>query len=41
MAWVITIHKTQGLKLDGATINIGNKERNGPNFTTISHVKSI
>ncbi|XP_059066490.1 uncharacterized protein LOC131857783 [Cryptomeria japonica] len=40
-AWAITIHKSQGLTLDKATIDIGNTEKQGLTFTTISRVKSI
>lgn len=41
MAWEITIHKSQGLTLEKATIDIGKTERQGLTFTTISRVKSI
>ena len=41
LAWVLTIHKSQGLTLDKATINIGKKERQGMTFTTISRVKYL
>jgi ATP-dependent DNA helicase PIF1 len=41
MAWALTIHKSQGLTLDRATIDIGKKERQGLTFTSISRVKSI
>ncbi|XP_057833467.2 uncharacterized protein LOC131044209 [Cryptomeria japonica] len=40
-AWAITIHKSQGLTLDKATIDIGNTEKQGLTFTTISRVTSI
>ncbi|XP_057872859.1 uncharacterized protein LOC131079010 [Cryptomeria japonica] len=40
-AWAITIHKSQGLILDKATIHIGNTEKQGLTFTAISRVKSI
>jgi len=41
MAWALTIHKSQGLTLERATIDIGKKERQGLTFTSISRVKSI
>ncbi|XP_059078046.1 ATP-dependent DNA helicase PIF1-like [Cryptomeria japonica] len=41
MAWAITIHKSQGLTLDKATIDIGNSEKKGLTFTTISRIKTI
>ena len=41
MAWAITIHKSQGLTLEKATIDIGKKERQGLTFIAISRVKSI
>lgn len=41
MAWAITIHKSQGLTLNKATINIGTTKRQGLTFTAISRVKSI
>ena len=41
MAWALTIHKSQGLILDRATIDIGNREHQGLTFTTISRVKSL
>ena len=41
MAWALTIHKSIGLNLDQATIDIGKKERQRLNFTSISGVKSI
>ncbi|XP_057839898.2 uncharacterized protein LOC131049832 [Cryptomeria japonica] len=40
-AWAITIHKSQRLTLDKATIDIGSTEKQGLTFTTISRVKSI
>ena len=40
-AWAITIHKSQGLTLERATIDIGKTERQGLTFTAISRVKSI
>ena len=41
MAWALTIHKSQGLTLQRATIDIDITERQGLTFTTISRVKSI
>ena len=41
MAWALAIHKSQGLTLQRATIDISNAERQGLTFTTISRVKSI
>ncbi|XP_057840724.1 uncharacterized protein LOC131050538 [Cryptomeria japonica] len=41
MSWAITIHKSQGLTLDRATIDIGNTEKKGLTFTAISRVKTI
>jgi len=41
LAWGLTIHKSQGLTLEKATINIGTKERQGLTFTAISRVKSL
>ena len=41
MAWALTIHKSQGLTLEQASVDIGNKERQGLTFTAISRVKSI
>ena len=43
LTWGLTIHKSQGLILDKATINIGKKERQGMTltFTTISRVKYL
>ena len=38
MAWALTIHKSQGLTLQRATIDIGNIDRQGLTFTTISRV---
>ena len=39
LTWGLTIHKSQGLTLDKATINIGKQERQCMTFTTISRVK--
>ena len=41
MAWALTIHKSQGLTLEWASIDIGNREQQGLTFTAISRVKSI
>ncbi|XP_057844943.2 uncharacterized protein LOC131054442 [Cryptomeria japonica] len=41
MAWAMTIHKAQGLKLQKATINIGATKRQGLTFTTVSRVKCL
>ena len=41
MAWALTIHKSQGLTLDRATVDIGSREQQGLTFTAISRVKSI
>lgn len=41
MAWVLTIHKSQGLTLHKATIDIGKIKRQGLTFTTISRVRSL
>ena len=41
MSWAITIHKSQGLTLQKATIDIGVVERQGLTFIAISKVKTI
>ena len=41
MAWAIAIHKSQGLTLQKATIDIGTTERQGLTFTTMSRVGSL
>ena len=41
MAWALTIHKSQGMTLDQATVDIGPKERQGLTFTAISRVRSL
>ena len=41
MAWALTIHKSQGMTLDQATVDIGAKERQGLTFTAISRVRSL
>ena len=39
LTWTLIIYKSQGLILDKETINIGNKERHGITFATISWIK--
>lgn len=41
MAWALTIHKSQGMTLDKATVDIGTRERQGLTFTAISRVRSL
>ncbi|XP_057849653.2 uncharacterized protein LOC131060435 [Cryptomeria japonica] len=41
MAWALIIHKSQGLTLQRATIDIGNIDRQGMTFTTISRVRDL
>jgi ATP-dependent DNA helicase PIF1 len=41
MAWALTIHKSQGMTLTRSTIDIGNIERQGLTFTTMSHTTTI
>ena len=41
MAWALTIHKSQGMTLDKATIDIGNIDRQGLTFTAVSRVRSL
>lgn len=41
MAWGITIHKSQRLTLDFATVDIGKTEKQGLTFITLSRVKAI
>lgn len=41
MAWALTIHKSQGLTLDKATIDIGNKDHQGLTFIAISRVRQL
>ena len=41
LTWGLTIHKSQGLTLERATINIGKQERQGMTFTAISRVKYL
>ena len=41
MAWALTIHKSQGMTLPKATIDIGTMERQGLTFTALSRVPSL
>eukprot|EP01018_Ginkgo_biloba_P038592 Gb_30228 [translate_table: standard] len=41
LAWALIIHKSQGLTLNQATVDIGNVERQGMVFTAISRVRDI
>ena len=41
LAWALTIHKSQGLTLEKATIDIGPTERIGLTFVAISRIKSL
>lgn len=41
MAWALTIHKSQGLTLEKATIDIDNVDRQGLTFTAISRVRAL
>jgi len=41
MAWALTIHKSQGMTLPKATIDIRKTERQGLTFTAISRVPSL
>ena len=42
MAWAITIHKSQGVTLEEATIELGPKDfRAGLSFVAISRVKTL
>ena len=41
LAWALTIHKSQGLTLEKAIIDIGPTERTLMTFFLISHVKSL
>ena len=41
MAWGLTIHKAQSVTLQNATIDIGNIDRQGVTFTSISRVKYL
>jgi hypothetical protein len=42
LAWAITIHKSQGITLEKATIDIGNKDfSSGLSFVAISRVKTL
>lgn len=41
MAWALTIHKSKGLTLPRATIDISNIDRQGLTFTTISRILDL
>ena len=41
LAWALTIHKSQGLTLEKATIDIRPRERTRMTFVAISRVKSL
>ncbi|XP_057862172.2 ATP-dependent DNA helicase PIF1-like [Cryptomeria japonica] len=41
MAWALTIHKSQGLTLNKATIDIGKTKKQGLTFTALSRVKYV
>ena len=41
MAWALTIHKSQWLTLTRSTIDIGNTERQGLTFTTMSPTTTL
>ena len=41
MAWALTIHKSQGMELPKATVDIGTMERQGLTFTALSRVPSL
>ena len=42
LAWAVTIHKSQGLTLDKAVVDIGNSERSaGLSFVALSRVRSL
>ena len=42
LAWGITIHKSQGLTLEKAVVELGNKDFSaGPTFVAISRVKTL
>ena len=41
MAWALTIHKSQGMTLPKATIDISTMERQGLTFTALSRVPSL
>lgn len=42
LAWAMTIHKSQGLTLDSATVHIGDKEgQAGITFVAVSRVRSL
>ena len=41
MAWGLTIHKSQGMTLQKATIDIGNIDQQGLTFTAVSRVRQL
>ena len=41
MAWGLTIHKAQGMTLQKKTIDIGNVDRQGLTFMTVSRVRHL
>ena len=41
IAWAIAIHKSQGLTIQKERVDIGNIERQGITFTTMSKVRSL
>ena len=41
LAWALTIHKSQGLTLSKAIVDIEPRERTGLTFVAISRVKSL